>query len=272
MYQSIPSVHSNSQILPEQVVLLYFLRKEMEEMNAVTTSTHVLGGEAGIESIQSEHVFLASDYVRMSVNRVNSYDDDDRCLVKSAMLCILDILSESIGCTSMTREDRSAINNDIGLNSDFLPRVATDLGTVLDYHAPQLMTKKVRDMQMTLEDQHYITSLVRVIGNVCYECRYNQDLLRTTSVPGPSNTLADRTALHVLLSCTSLSIACFTLREWAVVALRNVLDNNDDNQRAIEDLQAQQPAPSAELDNLGLRISLDGRGHVSVTPTEKKQE
>jgi hypothetical protein len=131
---------------------------------------------------------------------------------------------------------------------------------------------------MSEDEQRSIVGLIRLLGNVCYRCRKNQDLIRQTIVPlsalpadvsGLNNTLHQRTALHVLLSCTSFSYGCFTLREWAIVALRNVLEGNEANQELVEKLEAQEPLQSAELEKMNLRVDMNRQGEVRIVPLNK---
>jgi hypothetical protein len=77
--------------------------------------------------------------------------------------------------------------------------------------------------------------------------------------------------LHVLLSCTSLSHTCFTLREWSVVTIRHALEDNESNQDLVAQLEAQQAAPAAALDDMGLRMQLQANGKVSLEPQEPNQ-
>lgn len=74
----------------------------------------------------------------------------------------------------------------------------------------------------------------------------------------------ERTGLHIIMSCTSVSHACFGLREWAVVAMRNLLEDNFENQQLLEMLAPQEAINSDALASLGFGIDLDSRGHVQV--------
>jgi len=125
-------------------------------------------------------------------------------------------------------------------------------------------------------DQHYITGLVRLIGNLCHRCKPNQDLVRETFVPAPANEQhiiettpksdikTERNGLHVILSCTSFSYGCFTLREWGIVAIRNILEGNISNQDEVAKLEAQQVINTPELEKFGINLNLDKKGKVVV--------
>jgi hypothetical protein len=131
--------------------------------------------------------------------------------------------------------------------------------------------KKARELSLSDDEQRRITTLVRLIGNLCFRCRQNQDLMRTTLVPLQESTASvspERTALHVLLSCTSFAYGCFTLREWVTLALRNVLEGNHVNQNLVEQLEAQQPVQKVELEKLGLSVKVDRGGQVKLVRQE----
>ena len=48
--------------------------------------------------------------------------------------------------------------------------------------------------------------------------------------------------------------------KWAIVALRNVLEGNLENQELLEKLEVQQLLQSPELEKMGLQVDLDRRG------------
>jgi hypothetical protein len=63
------------------------------------------------------------------------------------------------------------------------------------------------------------------------------------------------------------------LREWTVVAIRNALEQNPDNQAIVAELEARAPVQSETLQELGIRLELDPRrgGTVSVTNVEQPE-
>eukprot|EP00538_Stauroneis_constricta_P003704 CAMPEP_0119554206 /NCGR_PEP_ID=MMETSP1352-20130426/6769_1 /TAXON_ID=265584 /ORGANISM="Stauroneis constricta, Strain CCMP1120" /LENGTH=85 /DNA_ID=CAMNT_0007600765 /DNA_START=24 /DNA_END=277 /DNA_ORIENTATION=+ len=79
----------------------------------------------------------------------------------------------------------------------------------------------------------------------------------------------DRTLLHILLSTTSFGHACFTLREWALVAIRNALEDNEGNQQVVATLEAQRPMEQTELDRAGVKVKMDDQGKVSVSALDR---
>ena len=69
----------------------------------------------------------------------------------------------------------------------------------------------------------------------------------------------------MILSATSLAPACFTVREWCIVAIRNAVDNNAANAETVRRLEANQALDDTpELRRMGVKIDMDARGKVQV--------
>lgn len=267
-------------VLPEHVVLLHCLRSEVERPSTAKLDTTGRCGLLGIEgdsSIVKSHLFLVQLWSMLQAEHLSDCDSHDYSLQQSAAITILYILAETLAEDTDTA---AAVRAAIGNESSFLSLLCQSLGNVYDTLAARNNGRKSRDMLVHEEEQAQLTALVRVLGNLCFRCRENQDRLRSTWVPiiqtsqsrQQASPLQDRTGLHVLLSCTSYAHACFTLREWAVVAIRNVLDGNLENQALVEELEAQQPVQSQALGDMGIKVNLDAGGKVSVEPLEDIQE
>jgi hypothetical protein len=288
LYQSAGSGELSGLVFPEQTVLLHCLREDVEstvveDHRDTFNQSNPLGGEAGEEGGVASHLFLVQQSSRIRLAAATNNDGDGNgdnmhsTLGNSALSTILDILAEVLGVNT---KDAGLIRVRIAEETSFLKEVALDLGRIVDHLSVSNMGRTTRQLTMEDEERQTVTVLVRLLGNLCFLCRQNQDLLRTILVPSTrpedsdSDSLAaqERSALHVLLSCTSFSYTCFTLREWAVVAIRNVLDNNLENQAEVAKLDGQQPVQTAELDAMGVRVNLDSRGKVSVEPLEGMRE
>jgi hypothetical protein len=160
-----------------------------------------------------------------------------------------------------------------------LPLLIQDLVYYYDTVQIRFVGRPAKEIVLTPMEQRIFVSIVRLLGNLVYGCRSNQDLLRNTVAPPTNDSSSQqqqpqqqqRTGLHLILSCTSLSHTCFTLREWSIVAIRNALDNNIDNQTMVAQLQAQQPAPSAPLEEMGVRVQLEQNGKVSLKPVSEDE-
>jgi len=189
----------------------------------------------------------------------------------------------------------ATLRSTIGLETSFVEEIGRHTGALLDsmlheYQSSSPGRKKavpIGGSNDSTRDRRgpVLVVLVRLLGYLCYNCRSNQDLLRTTLVPPlaiPSMSTSssatttttesstdlqnERSLLNVLLSCTALAFVCFPLREWSVVSLRLALQDNHENQAAVASLQAQQAVQTTALDDIGMNVELDRTGKVKLTP------
>ena len=181
----------------------------------------------------------------------------------------------------------------LGRETSIISDCCKDLGRILDVALALNKGKKAREMELSQDDQQTAIVMVRLIGNIIYQCRYNQDILRITSIPieeesfdSNSTTSSnatpiqnthsevpfERTGLHVILSATSLAPVCFTLREWCIVAIRNAIENNAANIETVRRLEANQVlSDTPELRQMGVKIDLDEHGKVQISRRDKDE-
>jgi len=306
MYQSIDSSESsgspNNRVLPEQMVLLYCVR-QLVEQNAPDSAKgpFVLVGGIGVDSTTELIIFLTNHWshlwkgVRIQ-QKLDVLDDNDARLKAfasslefTALLAMLDIVAETLGSDHLgSAKWRVAIYQQ---STSFVRNVSEMFGWIVDSLLQRnAHVVKSRDMTIHNYEQQALTSIVRLLGNLCYQCRVQQDLLHATLVPplfpvtavpkflkvsqesnattaSPKKT-PPRNVLHVLLTCTTFSYLCFTLREWAVIAIRNALQDHAENQRVVAALEAQQAVQTTALDEMGIRVDLEPNGKVRVTPLD----
>jgi len=286
-------------LLPEQNVLLQCMSREADayamKFGSNKNIEDPFGGEVGPSN--DSYIFLArflvdispwfrhqrlpSSKTHTSDHRVEQDSFNDQ-LVQSGFLTVNEILASTLGVESSRN---GALRLHLGLESSVLQESVKSLGIVLDDLAEQSVGRKARDIHLTNDDQRLLIALVKFVGNLCYKCKPNQDLLRTTLVPPAKKTVPrvdtvreeekdsssseTRNGLHVLLTCTTHATSCFTLREWGVIAIRNVLEDNALNQAVVEELMAQGPVESADLEQAGVRVQLDSKGKVSLSTIDE---
>lgn len=281
-------------LMPEQNILLQCMSREANAYAMEYNTNRGVQNPFG----NAACVFLAELLVEMSPwfrdqripnNETNqhdrtSLDDFNDQLVHSGFLTVIEILATILGVDT---PEITALRLLLGQDSAVLQESAKCLGVVLDDLAEKSEGRKARDIKLSDDDQKLLTSLVQFVGNLCYGCKHNQDLLRTTLVPrakpllprieesaaeDASNVADIRNGLHVLLTCTTHATACFTLREWGVIAIRNVLEENTENQSVVKDLMAQGPVESADLEEAGVRVQLDSKGKVSLATIDESRQ
>lgn len=276
-------------ITPEQLVLLHCVGSALDEYHmsdSIDSTPHVLG--SGTSDISTSCVLLAKMYCQFQdvlfMSKTMTTDEQryngEYVVMKEASMIILDILSNSL--SSGTRYDEKEclrIRQEVGQLTDILSNIVKELGRLVDLFGIENRGINARELKIDEGNQHLVTSIVRLIGNLCYRCKENQDHIRHIAVPVPKHSegnvqeytqfskaavSVERNGLHVLLSCTSFAYGCFTLREWAIVAIRNALEGNLGNQKIVEELEAQQTLDTPELQRLKVKVDLDKRGNVRV--------
>jgi ataxin-10 len=261
LFQQLYQATHSSTVVPEHLVLLHNVSATVHEWPEASPidQRHPLGSTEN--TLVATHVFCAKQAERI---KQESTDDEDLLLLqRSARMLLLEILATSLGNDSLSLLAR--VRRELG--PETITQVVFQLSRIVDSLLELNEGKSARELTLSEEDQRWITLLVRLLGNLCFRCRPNQDQLRSIQVPQSTDSTT-RNGLHVLLSCTSLASGCFTLREWALVAIRNALEDNVENQAVVQALEAQQPLQSAPLDRMGLRVDMDRRGQVKVVPKD----
>ena len=293
MYSSISgnkqSEESEShKILPEQSILLHCMGREadsyfMDYRTDNNTVKNPFGGEAGFTAIKESYSFLSQMLANFSPDLENdttspNHDAIETSLIRSGLILVTDILASTLGIDSPEIKDLRLF---LGKSTSLLQDTAKALGIVTDDLAEKSVGRRARDIHLSADEQRLLTCLVQLVGNLCYNCPYNQDLLRTTLVPPTIKTTSDsnessttmetpRNGLHVLLTCTTYSTSCFTLREWGVIAIRNALEDNVGNQTIVAELVAQDPVQTADLEHAGIKVKLDSKGKVTLSKIDEE--
>ena len=270
-------------ITPEQIVLLHCIASTLDEWTTDTSSTSVecpMGGASGQQAIIKSCRFLANEakFLRETIgggdHTAEAYSGERACRL-NAYLSTLEMLATMLSSDDSNKaKDHIFCRIFLGKETTLLSDVVVELGVLVDALSMANRGVKARELKIDSQDQRLAVACVRLIGNICYKCPSNQDKVRETEVPFPGEmlfqasdgTVAVRCGLHVLLSCTSFSYGCFTLREWALVAIRNVLDGNQQNQDMVAQLEAQKTVDTPELNKMGVKTVIDDQGKVRVEP------
>ena len=296
-------------VTPEQLVLLHCIASAVEDYNEHSLGRpnggmhdfplgiHLSERSSSFQCLIDQYCAFRRQLKRAKDDHEERYNGEYACMENAANL-ILDILSNALSVRA-DKDDQDYNGNDsdvdsfanmrkiTGQTTDILPMILLDLGRLVDKFGIENRGVKARELKITENDQHLVTSIVRLIGNICYKCKENQDLVRNTIVPmeeytqppkeprdiekEEGTTSTRRNGLHVLLSCTSFAYGCFTLREWAIVAIRTTLDDNPENQKEVEELEAHQALETPELKKLGVKVDMDKRGKVKVSFSPEEQ-
>ncbi|XP_063072963.1 ataxin-10 isoform X2 [Engraulis encrasicolus] len=98
--------------------------------------------------------------------------------------------------------------------------------------------------------------LVRLIGNLCHQNATNQNKVRELD------------GISLILDNCSLDSNNPFICQWAVFAIRNILDNNMENQQVIQSLKRQGVADDSALRDMGFRLE-ERDGNLLLRPCKK---
>lgn len=105
------------------------------------------------------------------------------------------------------------------------------------------------------------THLVRIIANMSFECPEVQDLVR------------ERGGLHLVLNHFLIDENNPFLREWSILAVRNLTDNNIQNQEVISQLQIIDVPQNVkeDLNTIGFELKFNPNGKINVVKMQKDE-
>eukprot|EP00804_Cyclotella_cryptica_P006925 CCRYP_007071-RB/>CCRYP_007071-RB protein AED:0.16 eAED:0.16 QI:187/-1/1/1/-1/1/1/56/1032 len=245
--------------------------------NAMSESTALTNS-----SIVPVLLFLGNELDRLYLHAKSLHSNPSELLYDGEMSCteriiddIRDIIAQCLGRHNTTPNEKNRqctlpdARSVLGRETSIIKYCLFDLAELLDSALAKNSGKNARDLHLTPQEQHSAIVMVRLVANIVYNCRYNQDILRIVPIPSinPSNggNPGKRVGLHVILSSTSLAPTCLSLREWCIVAIRNAVEGNDANAEAVRLLEAQNAlGDTPELRRMGVKLNLDAKGKVHV--------
>ncbi|KYQ90098.1 ataxin-10 [Tieghemostelium lacteum] len=107
------------------------------------------------------------------------------------------------------------------------------------------------------EGSGFKKELIRIIGNLAYKNKNNQDEIRELG------------GIEIILNHCRFDPSNPYIREWSIFAIRNLCDENLQNQQLIQNLKMQGVAKNEELQDLGIQIETTENGTLKFTQTPK---
>ncbi|CAH1954710.1 unnamed protein product [Acanthoscelides obtectus] len=98
--------------------------------------------------------------------------------------------------------------------------------------------------------------LIRLIGNMCWKNPEMQNLARTAEL------------IPVILDSCNIDARNPFIIQWAILAIRNLLENNIENQKIVADLHQTGVVPVEVLNQLGLTLHSEGENEIRVVPLD----
>ncbi|XP_063918896.1 ataxin-10 [Zophobas morio] len=99
--------------------------------------------------------------------------------------------------------------------------------------------------------------LIRIIGNLCWKNRTMQDLVREAEL------------IPVVLECCNMDARNPFIMQWGILAVRNLCENNLENQKIIAGLHQEGTVSSTVLEEMGLTLHSSGdENGVKIVPLD----
>ncbi|KAG2779947.1 hypothetical protein Pcac1_g9758 [Phytophthora cactorum] len=253
-----------SRVTPEQLILLRMLT-----MWAVSTpkssSLAIIQEETSRKQPLPEGTF---EFVKSTWMYIITIGDEDRPeeademrkkvwieLENEAKLMLLDVLGElTVGYTRINPDGAR----------ELLLSLLQELQRVWELGRQNPTTRNTRATGSTMPPQTngepfgYRSGLIRVIGNLSFRDTDHQDLVREEGY------------LPLFLNHCNIDETNPMIREWSLVALRNLCEGNEANQSYINALRPQgmDAASTAALEKAKMRADIGGDGNVKLTKRE----
>ncbi|KAG5882825.1 hypothetical protein JTB14_033196 [Gonioctena quinquepunctata] len=98
--------------------------------------------------------------------------------------------------------------------------------------------------------------LVRLIGNICWKNSGLQNLARTAEV------------IPIILDSCNIDARNPFITQWSILAIRNLCENNAENQKVIAGLHQQGTVSSDVLEEMGITVHSDGDRQLKIVSLE----
>ncbi|CAH1164454.1 unnamed protein product [Phaedon cochleariae] len=102
--------------------------------------------------------------------------------------------------------------------------------------------------------------LVRLIGNLCWKNTQLQDLARTAEI------------IPIILDCCNMDTKNPFIMQWCILAIRNLCENNPDNQKMIAGLHQNGTVSSEILEEMGINLQSDNEGHLKIVSLDSLRQ
>lgn len=103
-------------------------------------------------------------------------------------------------------------------------------------------------------------SLIQLIGNMCWKNKFNQDKIREFD------------CIPLLLDCCNIDGRNPFIIQWCVLAIRNICENNMENQRVIALMSKEGVIDALKLQQIGITLNQESDGSgICMAPLVKKQ-
>ncbi|KAN0027575.1 hypothetical protein ACTFIU_010543 [Dictyostelium citrinum] len=124
----------------------------------------------------------------------------------------------------------------------------------------ETVTSKGFNKNIESQDKGFKIELIRILGNLSYKNRSNQDEIRELG------------GIEIILNHCRFDINNPYIKEWSVFAIRNLCEDNIENQNLIESLKIKGVASNDELKDLGIEVGVTENGTIKFKNVPKKEK
>lgn len=247
-FEIINSIHSNLKIEDRLIVL---------------DLIHDMIPYAAKESIPESYILiLVDDFKKKSDCILKTVTDYLNNIEPLEVVRLLDILTTA----SSLENYRSCLQNDKSLliNAVFLLKSIHNAGKESNNHFTAIQKLSELSLDNTKSDLNshpafgFKAALIRLVGNLVWQCKKNQDLLRELE------------GIALLLDCCNIDARNPFIIQCVIVAIRGICEGNKENQEVIAAMTKVGTIDSKQLMEMGLVLNDDGDKKICVMPYEKK--
>ena len=116
------------------------------------------------------HIFLARVVCKLFLQRENETVPEHRPLLERGSVLILEILAETLAGEDKLR---ATIRQALGESTELVPLICQKLAEISDDLSERNNGRKSRDVSVTESEKVLLTALVRVLGNLVFQCTNN---------------------------------------------------------------------------------------------------
>ncbi|KAK4513121.1 Protein-tyrosine-phosphatase [Mucor velutinosus] len=252
LYQHVDDASDKNPVSDHQVILLKLLdskihahQKEQsfpafirhEELKFLTVQLNLIGKQALQVIVQ-----VKENGSQLQPDQISN--------VYTAIVLLLQILNELF----VLDEDHCHGTKPLLVDADALTLVTDMLGHLetLKVPAPTPATSQNDDTDPQAGFHFLKRECVRMMGTMCYKDKSMQDKIRQLG------------GIPLVLCQFKIDDSNPYLREYATVALRNIMENNPENQKLIEELKPEQVVETEELKQMGIVPELTQDGKLRI--------
>mmetsp|Transcript_6907 Transcript_6907/g.7892 ORF Transcript_6907/g.7892 Transcript_6907/m.7892 type:complete len:528 (+) Transcript_6907:92-1675(+) len=231
-------------------------------MKNIIVGGHMIGtpsSQKHISLFESPSLIFLSHWLQFVTTAESNNDMEE---VKTNATQSLALLRQLLSTKKSSDVTSHQENRNLALGTIMLSKIL-GIYTTLESSYPlngdctQLLSLVLTELKADSPYHGYKSELVRIVANACHLRKVNQDFVRTSG------------GLITILNCCNLDENNPYIREWAIFAIRNLTEDNEENQKVIAELRLQGAADMPIIDKAGMKVEMTADGKPIMVPKEK---